>query len=399
MGLWSRLFNRPMSPDRFAKLILKRVRQSGETRPIEYVREDFELRVEQSRMYLGNLYALHERADPEDRESAIKSFLATWHTAGFEPPTDFDDAKADLLPSLRARSYVANIDELLRGKGEGGDLPYEVIGEHLAATLVYDLPHSMQTVGSKQLEDWGITFYEAMEVAKRNLAETTDQYGKLGSICAMVVGDAYDATRLLLDDHLDQMEVEGDTLAAVPNRERLYVVGSDDEEGLAVLAALVEQDLTHERSLCGRLFRRAGGDWQPWLPPADHPTYQAWRRLAVQSAGQEYHEQKERLDKQNVAEGIDAFVASFSATQLEATGQINTYCAWSQSIESWLPETDSVVLSDEQMQPIARVPWETLLQAAGDFIEPLGVYPERWRVSVYPPEETVARLAAEHPIA
>lgn len=397
MAFWSRLLARPMTQDRFARLLMKRVRESGDTRPVEYVRDSFELRREDGgRMFLGNLYAQYQRSAKEQHEGLIRSFLTTWHTAGFETPDDFDDVRADLLPALRSRMYLVNTEEMFRESGQDSDMPYQVIGEHLAATLVYDLPQSMMTVNADQLETWGVTFYEAMEVAKRNLTETTTEYAQLGSMYALAVGDAYDATRLLLTETIEQMEVPGDTLAAVPNRERLYVCGSEDEEGLLLLSKAVEQDLNHERSITGVLFRLRDDEWEPWLPPQDHPAYDAWRLLALQSHGQDYAEQKALLDKRHAKEQADVFLASFSAMEDEASGSVTSWCSWAEGIESWLPETDEVIftsiLAPDDVKLRARASWDEVRAVAGDLMEPLELYPPRWRVTGFPSDEALAQL-------
>lgn len=397
MAFWSRLLARPMTQDRFARLLMKRVRQSGDTRPVEYVREGFELRRQDGgRMFLGNLYAQYQRSEKEQHEGLIRSFLTTWHTAGFETPDDFDDVRADLMPALRSRMYLVNTDEMFRESGQDSDTPCQIIGEHLAVTLVYDLPQSMMTVNGEQLDTWGVTFYEAMEVAKRNLTETTTQYAQLGSMYALAVGDAYDATRLLLTDTIEQMEVEGATIAAVPNRERLYVCGSEDEEGLLMLSKAVEEDLNHERSITGVLFRLEHGEWEPWLPPEDHPAHDAWRLLAMQSHGQDYAEQKALLDKRHEKEKADVFLASFAAMEDEATGSVSSWCSWTEGVETWLPETDEVIFTTihgaDDVKLRARAAWDEVRAAVGDLMEPLDLYPPRWRVTEFPSDDALARL-------
>jgi len=59
--------------------------------------------------------------------------------------------------------------ELETGKKQ--DWPYQPIGEHLAAGLVYDLPGALRVIRQEDLDEWGVTFYEAMEVALENLIQ------------------------------------------------------------------------------------------------------------------------------------------------------------------------------------------------------------------------------------
>lgn len=273
MKFLKKLWNRPPSPDKFAALIMKRIRASGDARPVVYEREEFRLRkADDSVSFLHNLYQEYLRCEASEREGLIRNFLAMWHTTDLPLPAEFVDAKADILPALRARSYFEL--DLARAKGGGPSTPppYETIAEHLAVAVVYDLPTSMRTLSEEDLEQWGLTFYEAMEVARQNLADKPIQYAEIGSIYALASSDGYDATRLLLHDLLASLEVAGDSIAMVPNRERLYVAGSDDAAGLEMMLKLVEEDLQHERFVSGMAYRHDGENWQAWLPDQSHST-------------------------------------------------------------------------------------------------------------------------------
>ena len=68
MGFLNRLLNRPPSRDQFANLLLKRIRQSGDQRPIEYNAEQFQFRRGKSQIsFLGNVYQEYLRCEPGER--------------------------------------------------------------------------------------------------------------------------------------------------------------------------------------------------------------------------------------------------------------------------------------------------------------------------------------------
>lgn len=230
MGILDQFLNRPPSQNSFATMLLKRIRASGDHRPVTYDAAGFRLlRSNNQVMFLGNTYQEYLRGTKDERETIVRRFLAMWHTSEKPVPEDFDLVKADLLPALRARSYL-EVDLLLAGDGEGTIPPYEIVGDHLALSLVYDLPDSMMTVNDELLGKWNVTFYEAMEVARKNLHDKPTQCAQIDSAYALTNGDAYDATRLVVLDFIHQLEVKGDVIAMVPNRERLYVAGSDDPD-------------------------------------------------------------------------------------------------------------------------------------------------------------------------
>jgi uncharacterized protein DUF1444 len=323
MGLFDFLSKRPPEKDDFAQMLLKRIRKSGDHGPLTYDSAGFRfVRTESNVFFLDNLYQEYLRAGRRDRKTLINNFLAMWNTMDLELPEEFSDARADLLPALRARSYL-EIDIQVTSNKEGPP-PYEPIGEHLALMLVYDLPTSMKILEPEAFERWGVSFYEAMEVAKQNLNEKPTQFAQIGSAYALVNNDGYDATRLVSLDFIRQLKVSGDTIAMVPNRERLYIAGSDDPDGLAFMIQFAEADVQHERFVTGFAFRLNGDEWEPWLPPGDHPLYERYRQLQVQTIGQMYAAQAELLNKRHRLSGIDVFVASFSGMTEESTGRLTT---------------------------------------------------------------------------
>lgn len=390
MGFLKRLFTRPLSQDAFAKMLTQRLRASGETGPIEYDAAQFRLsKSADAHSFLSNFYQQYLRLPATEHENLIRNFLATWHTTGFKAPEDFQDAKADLLPALRARSYLEiNIPSISPGYQVEHELPHLIIAEHLAVTLVYDLPHSMMSVSDELLTQWGITFYEALEVAKENLQQTTREFAQLEGLYAFHQGDGYDATRMLLTDLIHKLKVSGDTIAMVPNREALYVCGSEDEAGLALMAKLTAENVRHERSISGLAFRLVENDWEVWMPPKDHPSHLAFEELRLQSIGQTYAEQKDLLDKRHQLEGTDLFVASFSGLQNQKTGRNISYCMWCEDCDSLLPETEQVFFfrpnAPKDKQLVARGTWDHVRSVVGDLMEPQGSYPERWRVKEFP---------------
>jgi len=397
MGLLNRFFNRPPSRDRFAKMVLKRIAASGDFRPVTYDREGFRLlKSAEQFVFLENFYQAYLRTETPGREQIIRGFLATWHTTERPVPEDFADVRADILPALRARSYVeVDIERASEGIKPLTVPPYTVVAEHLAATVVYDLPDSMMTVNDETLAKWGVTFYEAMEVARKNLEEKPIQLAQIGTLYTMMNGDAYDATRMLALDFIRQLEVNGDPIAMIPNRDRLHVCGSADLEAQEAMHKLTAEGLQHERYISGMAFRLDGDEWEPWLPPEDHPHCVQFHELRTQTFGEMYASQKDLLEKRYAKQGVDVFVATFSGMKNLKTGRIVSYCVWSDGVESLLPETESIALLRPNRKDdavAAQAEWETVHQFAGEWMEPLDIYPPRWRVRSLPPEEVLQQI-------
>jgi hypothetical protein len=400
MGLLSKLFTRRTPQDKFARLIMRRIRQSGDSRAVEYDPEQFSLSNGSNRLfYLHNIYSEYLRISKAQQEDLFRHFLATWHTSDLKPPGAFEDARADILPALRARAMLEidlhRVSDTLQSAAE---LPHQVIAEHLAALLVYDLPSSTMTVSDELLNDWGVSFYEAMEIALQNLRERTTEYAQIGSVYAFGCGDSYDATRLLLTDLLQTLEVDGDVIAMVPNRERLYVCGSNDATGLETMISLAAEDIQHERNICGLPLILTDDGWELWIPPTDHPLRNRFDLVRAQWLAQLYSDQAELLNARHQRDGKDIYVASYTAFQNEHTGKVTSTSVWTKTVETLLPETDQIAFIDpdlpEGQQFVAQVDWETARAIVGDMMQPAGMYPERWHVSEFPVEDKLAAIVA-----
>ena len=112
----------PPNKDDFAKLMMDRIRQTGEKGKIVYDSEEFCLRGEGktfAAMFLTNAYKEYCAAPLADRNRVVKHYVRNWFAASKEMPEDFEDVKPDLLPVVRSRSHF----EINNLEVEGGLSP------------------------------------------------------------------------------------------------------------------------------------------------------------------------------------------------------------------------------------------------------------------------------------
>lgn len=400
MGLLDKLFG-PWNRDRFARMAMRRIKAAGETRPIVYDREEFSLKQPDDGMiaFMGNIYEEYTRAKGPDRERALRCFVRTWFVRDQKLPESFEDVQPDLLPIVRPRSYfeLTNLRGLLQG-GKQLSMPYQIVGEHLAVGMVYDRPESMQGISQTDLDRWGVTFYEAMEAAQHNLSGLQYAFGGLqggnnhNHLWSILSGDSYGSSRLVLLDALRQLEVQGEPVAMVPGRDKLLLTGTEDEDGLRIMAQFAEEMLQEPRAMSGMALRLDGDDWLPWLPGRDHPCYKAFHKLWIEDRGGDYTQQADILNQLHEQAGEDIFVASFSALQDRADGEVVSYSVWTKDVLTLLPRTEKVAFVATLEGETILVDWERAVEVVGELMEPTDMYPERWRVADFPNQEQWARL-------
>jgi hypothetical protein len=402
---WIDFLFRPPSREKFAKLVMEQLRKAGSDGKMNYDEEQFLIeRGSAGFVNLANLYHEYCQVPRAERERVLARFIrGCIGTSGFELPEDFADVHPDLLPVVRSRFYLESV--ALQTQTRGGEavaVPQQAIGDHLALSLVYDLPQAMRSIIQEDLDKWGVSFYEAAEAARENL----EQMGKVSfaslqseageGVFISANGDNYDASRLLLIDLVKKMPVRGDYIAMVPNRDTLVLTGSEDEAGLSVMCQLAEDSFQKPRPISTIAVKLVDGEWESWLPESTSPVYAKFRELRLRTLGMEYNDQKELLEQIHVHAGLGLFVAGYSAIQHQETGRISSYCVWSEGVKSLLPETDDVILlrpeGAAKAQVVAAGGFARVRQVAGDLMQPTGTYPERYRVLEFPSESQLAEI-------
>ncbi len=247
----------------------------------------------------------------------------------------------------------------------------------------------MQVIGDENLIEWGVSFYEAMEIARQNLEEATVSYSKIGDgLYSFISGDRYDASRITLLERSRQLEVNGKPVAMVSNRDELLVTGSDDDGGLTIMATLAEKGLDQPYPLSGVPLIFDDGAWQDWMPPEGHPLHRTFKQMEINWIGPLYHEQKKLLDAIHEKQGIDIFVASFSVFE-HKDGRRLSYCVWTKGVDSLLPVTQKVAFVKGQGIPAVFADWSRVVETFADLMEQTDDYPRRYRVREFPDEATI----------
>jgi uncharacterized protein YtpQ (UPF0354 family) len=279
------LFFGPPSEARFARLLVAALHRAGDTRQFAYNREEFRLEVSNDgalpeTINLRNLYIEYCRASRDERTAWLQKTCIGFLNR-MEVPTDFDDVKADLRPTLRSRT----MSELMRLECDDLDAEFDfptiAVSEHLEACLVYDMPRAMRFIRQDNLDDWGVSLYQAMEVARQNLAELPCSYAVVADrLYLFDNADAFDGSRMLVPDMIRELEVAGSPLALPITRDCLLLTGTEDYAGLCTMVALAEQSNGAPRPLCGLPHVLVGDDWRPWQPDDGHPAQADFRKLA-----------------------------------------------------------------------------------------------------------------------
>jgi hypothetical protein len=403
MGFFDRFFA-PPSRDQFAGLMADAIRKAGDTTGLRYDADEFRLVVEHgptNMLYLTNAYAEYCASPKAGRLAVLRRFVRTWCSHRKDLPDSFEDARHDLLPGVRSRSYFELAPLRLRAEGTGETVwPYRVLAGCLGVGLIYDLPDSMHQIQQDTLNGWNASFDEALAAACENLRRISGQDFErpLPGVWLSPWRDNYDASRLAIPDVLRRYKVKGEMVAAVPHRDVLVLTGSEDEAGLGFLLSLIEERMEQPRPLSESPVQLDGETWLPFRPDSNSPLYERFRLLHIKSRAREYAEQAEVLNALHQKTGEDVFVASYTAIQ-KKDGKASSYCVWSAGVDTLLPRTDEVLFNKQdaagKAKITARGAWDKVMEIAGSLCEPCKLYPERRRVRAFPTAEQLAAINDE----
>jgi hypothetical protein len=397
MGLFDFLF-RPPSEAKFAQLMIDELRRCGVEQEITYDEPNRRILIgsagDGQSVFLGNFYQEYVSLPRKQRAVHLRNRARMLLGGGIEPPDDYEEAREHLRPKLWARAAIVKTRlhiELDGGDPGRFDLPDYEVGSHLIASLVYDLPDQMVSVSREQLEKWGVSYYEALEAARENLGGTEHVVARLGEgFYTVATGDSYDACRLLLPDLIDRFEVQGDLIAMIPNRDSLYIAGSEDIEALTVMLDFTDEALKQPRPMVPIPVRWSDGEWLDWAPPPGHPLEQRFRDFQLRFLAEEYAEQKSLLDAIQERNGVDIFVPTFTVASKGDYKQ--SFAVWPRDIPSLLPKSDVVALSSDPEGAPILARWHDLQEVAGELLNETEHYPARYKVDGFPSPKQLEEL-------
>lgn len=376
----------------FAKQLMRVLRELESDIQLEYDAERFCLirTGTDGVLNLANVYEEHCSVPRKARKAHLARLASVFRSDGGKLPEDFEEAKSHLRPKIWSRFTFSMME--LRSKHL--NIPLYPLGSHLYCSLVYDTEHSMRSIDIETLEKWGVSYYEAMEIACRNLDEGTTAFAKLGDgFYSSISGDNYDSARILLLDRIQSFEVNGDTIAVAPSRDAMYVAGSEDDVSLKIMFDLTSKTMEEDHRPTSPLpLKLEDGEWIDWEPPCNHVLREQFDEMKLTYLGGLYADQKQALDPILEKRGDPVFVATFMAFEHKDTQKVRSCCVWSEGSESLLPQAQFISLVSGQ-NIVASGSWEHVCEIVGDLMQAdESYYPIRYRVKQFPTDEQIQSI-------
>jgi hypothetical protein len=323
------------------------------------------------------------------------SRLVAGFTATRDIHGDFAAARSHLMPAVRDAAYES-LSQLLSGKEEldpGKKWQYRPLVDDLIVGLVYDTEHTITTVNHNKLNQWETGLDDALKIAKENLWERADPQRLTGK-GGMYWGewrDSYDSSRMLLTEFIYRLDVDGDPVAYIPNRDALMVTGKRNTAGLRViLNAGVETHFKSGHPLSPDLFLLENGVWKTYIPE-DPALQEIWRSTRRNRDAADYSHQKQLLDKLQGSDGV--FVGRFMMFKSKDGVEFSA-CVWTKDVDTSMPRTEFVgLVTQVESKERVLVRGDDVMSVAGNLLEPdPRLIPPRYRARQFPSDEQMAQL-------
>ena len=402
-NLFNSLFNRPLTKEQFAEHLIEASRKKGFTGPLDYRPEAFRIQHgNDSYLNLHNAFDAYQNADTAERPNIVDNYVALFFTATSTPssPRSFEQTRSLLRPVIRNLATYEEI-RLNQVRTKGWDAPFEIaqraFGKDCAVLLAVDYPDSLSTLFNGIPDDWGITLDEALSIAIQNLREDTeDRFEQVApGLHVGRWGDGYDISRVLLPDVLQRIPLQGQPVFMMPTRDILMVAGDKDEHGIRHMVEVCFQVMESGCAVSSQLYTYQDEKIVTFLPQDKDSQVRlaTLERVLLQS---EYDSQKKLLDALHDEQRDDVFVASYLLYKSDDASE-NTFsiCSWAKNVRTLLPRTDRVSLVQPQQDGTSNtriVEWEELESRFGELMEPVTLYPLRYRVKGFPTAEQLSHL-------
>ena len=395
MGLLD-IFNRKPSPGKFAQVLLKTAREIGVSEPMQFDPDEFRILVGadgRQILNLQNLYRQYLATQVQSRNALLLRYTNLFAPAA--PPSSFEEVMDRLVPIIRARAYCEYLE--LRQLGSNAGRPLQVVARPFSRDAVVmvaiDSEHSMSTVTTDNLDQWGKSLDEVLAIAMDKLRDiTVDEFEEISpGVFVSDWNDSYDSSRILLPDMAYRMCPS--PVAMIPTRGHLLLTSRNNRNGMLAMLDLAMQCAEQDGHHVSATLYGFGPHGAEELPPDDPEVSARLQNLNRHYLLKDYSQQQKMLEQVFDENGTDIFVASYMLVDGAGTGEQFSLCTWNNETDSLLPRTDRVVLGPIDENGRIDVRWDDLTRIAGNLMVPQpDGYPERYRVQEVPSHEQMIAL-------
>lgn len=331
---------------------------------------------------LDNFYNKLKTENEETRQDYLIRFLTQFKDGTPDTPETF---KAQLYYRVRTQEEMANRTLYMNGMGAENYKPLVTEIGDLRLEFVLDREDTLSVPTADDFETQSISPSEATKITQENMARvTTDMmWQSEDGFWISPFQDDYDGARVVSLHPKGKLPISGDPILFMPSHAVCLITDKVDAAVFLRMVEMGDRLAENHRPLSARFWTFGAGGWSPLRVATDHPAYQLIHHQSVLDNLSAYGEQKRCLDEKYEKDGIDIFVANYSALQNDK-GDVLSYAVLSLGVDTLLPKTDNVVIFDpdapKKKQASEMIEWDQFISIIGtkNLVEAEGHYPMRY---------------------
>lgn len=378
----------------FADTLIRYLAEHGEGRPLQFLADDFSLKLGEDRIWLEPRFVSFTIAREPERAGILGEIFRETRPLVATPA--WHEIASQALPILRSRIQQANRRLLLQANGIAP--PQEVtmrLVDDLAIGVVVPHGEAVRSLTAADLTQMGVSFDHALATATANLsADTTAAWRTAAANVHELTGTAA-ASRLLLPGAFDAISGGKPLIVLAAATDILLAAPTADVQAVKrLLSRGAEILLEHSNGLAPRLLKHDAGQWSiiEALAPS-HPAAATLIELQKHWLANAYNQQKEALQALPAEPGNDAFIAECAAAHAP-DGSTITYAGVIEGTPlTWLPKVNQVVFipANPRAEPVIA-DWKVVEKVCGAFVA-VPALEELPRVAMrYPTAEQIRRI-------
>ncbi len=376
---------------KLAKDIIREISKQYSSVVPSYNAETHYITGENVNIYLINLLNITKTVSSSERKTIIADFV---HRCLFSDDIKVKDNLEKIFPRVKtnfSRWYLGKYNSDFPG------LPAHKLNGDLSIELVVDGEKSVSYITSQQLKEEELSFDSTMKQARENLrikVNTPFEQLSRGIYCSKV-SDDHDASRILLQLHIDCLDLNGKPVVFIPTNHSLLLCGSIDKNALQEISLIAREQYKNHRPLSLQPLILENGTWENFVPEVTDDYAEVHNNIKIDNSNN-YADAKDILEKINEENDVDLFVASYSLYGQEDSPQYSSTATWTETVHTWLPKVDLVSFVDPENSDeplIGALKWGIVEENFGSLLtEVPDVLPLRYEVTDFPNKEKLISL-------
>ena len=389
----------------FALKIVSELKKTKKCAVVTYNKKNKEINCDGLKTYTTNIFQDYQNLPLENQHDFIVGLVQMLLDKLSTDSMSYIDAAPLLMPRVRERFHFEALKIYLKDKGavkDEAEIPYVLLNDHLGVGLTLYTKNAIRTISKQDLKDWKIDFNVALKKAMENLhnlSEDTLFTEVYSGVWVSSWHDSYDPSRLLFSEMIRALKVKGETIAFLPNRDTLIIVGSEDTKGLRKAIELVYKGRENHRVANCMPFILRGEKLEEFKPSKDHPLYEDLCYLAKLSSQDQYEEQSSLLTP--ALENDNTMVSEYEIITPQQ-GEPFSLSVLLDGFITYLPESDKIALANgddlEQSEEAFNsrlVNFEKFREVCGHIMEQTDDYPRRYIIKKFPNENELKSMGVK----